>query len=67
MNIYSFNMGTCSWKTLYSERKDKYEPIARSDFSLIEHKRKLYIFAGKSEDKILSDFWEFDLETGKFR
>lgn len=67
MNIHTFNMKTHSWKTLYQEGQDKCQPIPRSDFSLIERNRKLYIFAGKSGDKILSDFWEFELGTCKFK
>lgn len=34
---------------------------------MVEYKNKLYIYGGKNLHKIFNDFWEFNLETLKFR
>ncbi|ORY84376.1 hypothetical protein BCR37DRAFT_336452, partial [Protomyces lactucae-debilis] len=56
--LFSF---ASKWQEVSSNRSMRASP--RSNHTAVVHADKLYIFGGLSDDKVHSDFWEYDPET----
>lgn len=65
-DILAFNIENNSWEIFYKSDKTDKEPGPRSNFSMVESNRSLFIFGGSNGTKTLNDTWSFSLKDKKW-